>query len=287
MSDNKGENTKEKKCGIIMPISTGNGYDAEHWKCMLRILKSTIEEIGIFKPLPVWENENADIIQSTIINNILDCDIVVCDMSSTNPNVMYELGLRMAVKKPIVLVKDDATKPPFDINSIRFEEYPKDLHYFKINEFMEKLKQKIINTWEVYDKDPENYSQLIDLSEYKKYIIKGVGDEETPQTLQDAVNSIYQYIVKSSNFAGKEVSKGNSNNLIELSTTIWELKNQKKEFTNSIQKMSDTISQLTKEVDESIKEEIKDVLEEISEKYSVFKEELDTTLKKIEDVINE
>ena len=66
---------------------------------------------------------------------------------------------------------------------------------FKINEFMEKLKQKIINTWEVYDKDPENYSQLIDLSEYKKYIIKGVGDEETPQTLQDAVNSIYQYLV--------------------------------------------------------------------------------------------
>ena len=51
--------------------------------------------------------------------------------------------------------------------------------------------------------------------------------------------------------------------------------------------MSDTISQLTKEVDESITEEIKDVLEEISEKYSVFKEELDTTLKKIEDVINE
>lgn len=204
-----------------------------------------------------------------------------------NPNVMYELGLRMAVKKPIVLVKDEVTKPPFDINSIRFEEYPKNLHYFKIKEFMEKLKKKILSTWGIYDEDPENYSQLIDLSEYKKYIIKGVGDEETPQTLQDAVNSIYQYIVKSSNFAGKEVSKGKSNNLIELSTTIWGLKNQKEEFSNSIQKMSDTISQLTKEMDENIKENIKDVLEEINDKYSIFKEELDTTLKKIEDVINE
>lgn len=75
--------------------------------------------------------------------------------------------------------------------------------------------------------------------------------------------------------------------IIELSTTIWELKNQKKEFTNSILKMSDTISQLIKDVDEGLKEEIKDELEEISEKYSVFKEELDATLKKIEDVINE
>lgn len=51
--------------------------------------------------------------------------------------------------------------------------------------------------------------------------------------------------------------------------------------------MSDTISQLIKDVDEGLKEEIKDELEEISEKYSVFKEELDATLKKIEDVINE
>ena len=51
--------------------------------------------------------------------------------------------------------------------------------------------------------------------------------------------------------------------------------------------MSDTISQLTKQMDENIKENIKDVLEEINDKYSIFKEELDTTLKKIEDVINE
>lgn len=281
------EDTKEKKCGIIMPISATDKYDAEHWKCVLKILKSAIEKVGIFKPLPVWENENADIIQSTIINNILDCDIVVCDMSSTNPNVMYELGLRMAVKKPIVLVKDDDTNPPFDINSIRFEEYPKDLHYFKINEFIEKLRQKINNTWETYDKDPENYSQLIDLSEYKKYIIKGVGDEESPQTLQDAVNSIYQYIVKNSNYSSKDSVKASKNNFIELSTSIWGLKNQKKEFTSNIQQMSDNISQLTNGIDENVKEKIKDELEEIAGKYTVFKEELETTLKKIEDVINE
>ena len=114
------ENEQKLLCGIIMPIAASQGYTEEHWKNVLNIVRFAIEKTDKFDAVPVWENFKSDIIHDTIINNLLKCDIVICDISTTNPNVMYELGLRMTIKKPVVIIKNQFRCTVFLIKMIVF-----------------------------------------------------------------------------------------------------------------------------------------------------------------------
>lgn len=67
-------------------------------------------------------------------------------MSCKNPNVMFELGMRLAFDKPTVVVMDDKTDFSFDTAPIEHLIYPRDLSYYRILEFRKKLSDKIAGT---------------------------------------------------------------------------------------------------------------------------------------------
>jgi len=71
---------------------------------------------------------------------------VVVDVSAKNPNVMFELGIRLAFDKPTIIVKDDKTSYSFDTAPIEHLSYPRDLRYAQINQFKERLTEKINGT---------------------------------------------------------------------------------------------------------------------------------------------
>ncbi|TKB93179.1 MAG: hypothetical protein E8D40_03465 [Nitrospira sp.] len=54
-----------------------------------------------------------------IIQHILEADLVIADISGSNPNVMYELGVRHSTGKPVVLMTSESDRIPFDISDIR------------------------------------------------------------------------------------------------------------------------------------------------------------------------
>ena len=54
-----------------------------------------------------------------ILQRILASDLVVCDLSARNANVLYELGIRQAFDKPTVLLKNKQTDRIFDIQGLR------------------------------------------------------------------------------------------------------------------------------------------------------------------------
>lgn len=58
-------------------------------------------------------------ITTQIIRHVVDAPIVIADLSGANPNVMYELAVRHAISKPVILVTTDARHIPFDIASYR------------------------------------------------------------------------------------------------------------------------------------------------------------------------
>ena len=58
--------------------------------------------------------------------------MALCDLSNRNPNVLYELGLRQAYDKPVVLVQDDKTERIFDVSGINTVSYKKAIVYMKI-----------------------------------------------------------------------------------------------------------------------------------------------------------
>jgi len=146
-------NLVEKVCGIIMPISGSEGYPAEHWSEVKTILEEVINKSG-FVPNLVSDADDVGIIHNRIVNNIYNNPILVCDVSSKNPNVMFELGLRLAFDKATIIVRDNVTSYNFDTAPIEHLTYPKDLRYTSILSFKEKLKQKIESTYKAsLDKD--------------------------------------------------------------------------------------------------------------------------------------
>ena len=85
---------------------------------------------------------------------------MVCDVSGKNPNVMFELGMRLAFDKPTIIVKDDKTTYTFDTAPIEHLEYPRDLRFAKIVEFQESLSSKIEATHKKAQTD-KNYTTFL------------------------------------------------------------------------------------------------------------------------------
>ncbi len=140
-SDVKEPESKEI-CGIIMPISPLGDYSRSHWSEVREILDSAIAKAGMEAQI-VSDSFESDIIQRRIIQNLYENPVVICDVSGLNPNVMFELGIRITFKKPVIIIADDGTKLPFDTGVIEHLFYPKDLHFHKINEFVEALASRV------------------------------------------------------------------------------------------------------------------------------------------------
>jgi hypothetical protein len=136
------EATEKPVCGIVMPISAIDGCTESHWSDVLEILTEAIEEAGFAANL-VSNADDVGLIHKRIIQNLYDNPIVVCDVSGKNPNVMFELGLRLAFDKPTLIVKDEKTSYSFDTSGIEHVEYPRDLRFSRIVEFKQKLTEKI------------------------------------------------------------------------------------------------------------------------------------------------
>lgn len=146
-------------CGVIMPISSIDGCNESHWADVSEIISEAIEDAG-FESNIVSNADDVGIIHKRIIQNLYDNPIVVCDVSGKNPNVMFELGIRLAFDKPTIIIKDDRTAYSFDTSAIEHLEYPRDLRFSKINEFKDKLSQKLRATYEKSTTDV-NYTTFL------------------------------------------------------------------------------------------------------------------------------
>lgn len=140
---------EERRCGIIMPISKIGDCTQQHWQEVRGIIEDAIKAAE-FTPLLVSDADDSGIIQHRIVQNIYDNEMIVCDVSCKNPNVMFELGMRLAFDKPTIIIMDNDTPYSFDTAPIEHLTYPRNLNYYDILDFKEKLTQKIKATYESY-----------------------------------------------------------------------------------------------------------------------------------------
>lgn len=162
----EGTKSEEKPvCGIIMPISATPECLASHWQEVKRILVDAIQDAGL-TPNLVSDANDSGVIQKRIVQNIYDNEIIICDVSCKNPNVMFELGLRLAFDKPTIIVMDDHTPYSFDTAPIEHLGYPRDLNFYKVVEFKKKLTEKINGTLDAA-KEPGYSTFLKHFGEFK------------------------------------------------------------------------------------------------------------------------
>lgn len=162
----EGESTQRPTCGIVMPISEIDGCDEGHWVDVQNIVFESAENAG-FQAKLVSTADDSGVIQKRIIQNLYDNDIVVCDVSGKNPNVMFELGMRLAFDRPTIVIKDDRTKYSFDTAPIEHLLYPRDLRYATIIDFKVNLSNKIKNTVKRANEDPEYTTFLKNFGQFK------------------------------------------------------------------------------------------------------------------------
>lgn len=111
MGDKKEDICDEReKCFVIMPISDQGDYPSGHFtKVYEQIFKPAIEDAG-YQPYRVDEDKISNSIINKIFDAVQNCSMALCDLSNCNPNVLYELGIRQAYDKPVVLVQDEKTE---------------------------------------------------------------------------------------------------------------------------------------------------------------------------------
>jgi hypothetical protein len=93
--------------------------------------------------------QGSDLIQSTIVRDLLDADLVIADLTEHNPNVLFELGVRIAKEKPVVLVKAEGTGRIFDVdNLLRVYEYKAQLWRTTTEKDLPALTEFIAGAWD-------------------------------------------------------------------------------------------------------------------------------------------
>ena len=105
-------------CFIILPMSTVTGgnfpYTTDHFDRVLNeICIPAVKRIR-FTPIPPKLSGTYPI-DEEILARLNDSDLVLCDISTLNPNVLFELGIRRGVYKPFAIIKDRVTKDPFNL----------------------------------------------------------------------------------------------------------------------------------------------------------------------------
>lgn len=182
---------KKPTCGIIMPISSIDNCSETHWKEVKGIITDAVEAAGFDAQL-VSEANDSGIIQKRIVQNLYKNDIVICDVSCKNPNVMFELGMRLAFDKPTIIVMDNMTKYSFDTAPIEHLGYPRDLSYYQILDFKKTLTEKIKGTVDAA-KQPDYTTFLKNFGEFQVATIenkKGSLDEVVLSRLDDMTRQI-------------------------------------------------------------------------------------------------
>ncbi|MHA3052615.1 hypothetical protein [Acinetobacter sp. ANC 4640] len=192
----------EKICGIIRPIAKmSEFYTFEHWNNVKDIMERAIQKAG-YNPLTVSDSKGSTTIHSSIFLNLYQNEIVVCDVSNRNANVMFELGMRIAFDKPVVIIKDDKTPFSFDTSHIKHLEYPSDLRFQVIEKFIDDLANAIIET--VQASQTDGYKSFLSHYAPIKVATLEVNEVSEKIALESILKSINNLEEKVNNITNKD-----------------------------------------------------------------------------------
>jgi hypothetical protein len=150
-----------RTCFVIMPFKerTSEFMPGFFEEVLNSLIIPAVTDAGF--EVKTANRQGTDIIHSTIINEVLHADMCVCDLSEHNPNVLFELGVRLAHEKPVALIHADGTQRVFDVDNIlRVLAYKKQLWRTTVGQDLPELTAHIRATWENRDSQ-ETYMSVL------------------------------------------------------------------------------------------------------------------------------
>jgi len=148
-----------KTCFVIMPFSkTSETHSKAYWtRHFEAFLKPLIEESGDFE-VSRSKALRGDLVKE-IVENLYNSDIVVADLTDWNPNVFWELGVRLSYKHGTITIAEEGTKLPFDISTKGTLYYPE--NHIRIQEFRTQFKKAIRDCLDNPDKPDSRVLEIL------------------------------------------------------------------------------------------------------------------------------
>lgn len=242
---------QNKDCFIIMPISDVDGYDKGHFNRVYDdIIKPAVEKTD-FTSSRADEVKETNFIHLDILQKLIAAPIAICDLSTRNPNVLFELGIRQAFDKPVVLIQEKGTPKIFDIGPLRYLEYSKGMKYHDVLKTQRELTEAINATKEA-DGKQGNINSIVRLMSLSNPASIPTIDGEKKEAfaldiLQSQLNDMRKMMEMSMIEGRRNQSKGS------LASIEYErLSNRLEKLTNSRRKLP--IEMLQKEVHNLMRE---------------------------------
>ena len=95
------------------------------------LIRPALEEAG-YEVIRADDLEHQQNILNDIVASIETFDLIVADLTGSNPNVYYEVGLAHARARPTVLLTQDIDLVPFDLKPYRVIQYGRDFTAAKV-----------------------------------------------------------------------------------------------------------------------------------------------------------
>jgi hypothetical protein len=114
-----------KLCFVMMPIGKFGSAEYQTYKNIYNnVIKPAVEFDKQNRPSGLYclradEISKSGNVMRQIIENVASAEIVVADLTESNPNVLYELGVRHALRRKTILIAQKGQELPFDTSSYR------------------------------------------------------------------------------------------------------------------------------------------------------------------------
>jgi len=162
----------KKKCFVVMGFGTKTDFQQQKTydldKTYRIIIKKAVEEAGL-ECIRADDVVHAGVIDKPMYELLQGADVVVADLSTSNANAIYELGVRHALRPhTTIVIAEKNFKFPFDIHSLLIRTYNHlgaGIDAEEAEDFREKLKQAIQELAGKKDADSPVYTFLPTLRE--------------------------------------------------------------------------------------------------------------------------
>jgi hypothetical protein len=177
-----------KNIFTIMPFSKTSTRNSDDLTAFFQTnLKKRIEsEQNLKHRYVVSRSAEQFIINDNIVNSLYEADIVLCDLSGehANPNVMFELGVRLAISDlPVIMFREEhpSNSPIFDVIGYYIHPYSV-LQYSKLEEY-------ILRKLRTYELEEEQFhSPVLKTLKTAPSIIRRIREEEAFRRLRMLVD---------------------------------------------------------------------------------------------------
>jgi len=129
-----------------MPFSGTSEYEPGHFDRVYDYLIKPACELANFEPIRGDDSKSSNMIMLDVLRNIIECDMAICDLSSINANVFYELGLRQAFDKKTILIRDGLHAVPFDLLGFRYVPYTPSLRVDTVKSEVNEIAAMLLET---------------------------------------------------------------------------------------------------------------------------------------------